>query len=130
MTKTKATKTKATKAETETPQLSDRIDSVCHALSAALDMAEEIKPDLKDRRPTIHITTQAGVVIMQNDDPADALLLDEEGLTGLTEGSMYIPWSEGQDSAFFAAFILTFILTGEILTPPQCAQCAAEMAGD
>ena len=118
------------------PKLSKRIDSVCHALSVACDMAEEFTgPDRGWERPQITVaidhsdgTGKPCVVISQgiDPDPADSLILSEKGLASVREGSTYLPWGKGQDAAFFAAVILAFTFHSEILCPPVCPDCAAE----
>ena len=116
------------------PKLSKRIDSVCHALSAACNMAEEFTgPDRGWERPQITVaidhsdgTDKPCVVISQGKDPANALILNEKGLSSVREGSTYLPWGKGQDAAFFAAVILAFTFHNEILCPPVCPECAAE----
>ena len=69
-------------------------------------------------------TKEVGVLIPQGIDPENALMLDDNGLKGMREGSMRLPWEEDQGEAFFAALITAFMCHEEILQPPVCDECA------
>ena len=107
----------------------DRLSPRVRAVIDALSHVQEIRKEWTDDEPLpFQIfqkkdTGEVGVIIPQGDDPADALMLDDNGLKGMQEGSMYLPWSEHQGEAFFAAVIAAFMCHEEILQPPVCEQC-------
>ena len=108
----------------------DRLSPRVRAVIDALNHVQEIRrewTDIEDDRGFIVCehkdTKEVGVIIPQGDDPADALILDDNGLKGMHESSMYLPWDEHQGEAFFAAVITAFMCHGEIMQPPVCEQC-------
>ena len=112
----------------------DRLSPRVRAVIDALNHVQEIRREWTDADPLPFMTCEhkdtkePGVIIPQGDDPADALILDDNGLKGMQENSMYLPWDEedeprGQGEAFFAAVITAFMCHGEILQPPVCEQC-------
>ena len=110
-------------------RLSPRVRAVIDALNHVQEMRREwinVEP-LPFQMFEHKDTGEVGVIIPQGDDPADALMLDDNGLKGMSESSMYLPWDEHQGEAFFAAVITAFMCHEEILQPPVCEQCA-EMA--
>ena len=111
----------------------DQISSRVRRVVDALEHVHQLRNDWLEEPESLgfHIvkdneTGDVGVLIPQSDDPADALVLNDNGLKGLAEGSMYLPWNDYQGEAFFAAVITTFLCHGEILQPPVCEQCEAE----
>ena len=116
----------------------ERLSPRVRAVIDALNHVQEIRREWTDADPLPFLTCEhkdtkePGVIIPQGDDPADALILDDNGLKGMQESSMYLPWSEDQGEAFFAAVITAFMCHEEILQPPVCEQCEEaerEMAG-
>ena len=112
----------------------ERLSPRVRAVIDALNHVQEIRREWTDDEPLKFLlfqhkeTEEVGVIIPQGDDPADALMFDDNGLKGMSENSMYLPWDEedepiGQGEAFFAAVITAFMCHEEILTPPVCEQC-------
>ena len=108
----------------------ERLSPRVRAVIDALNHVQEIRREWTDDEPLDFFlfehkdTKEVGVFIPQGDgDPADALMLDDNGLKGVQESSMYLPWDEHQGEAFFAAVITAFMCHEEILQPPVCEQC-------
>ena len=114
----------------------ERLSPRVRAVIDALNHVQKMRTDWIDAEPVdFHLfehkeTKEVGVFIPQGDDPEDALMLDDNGLKGMQEGSMYLPWDDddeiccgGQGEAFFAAVITAFMCHEEILQPPVCEQC-------
>ena len=102
---------------------------VC-AVVDALNLVQEIREECLDVEPVPFYvfqhreTKKFGVLIPQGDDPENALILDDNGLSGMQKGSMCLPWEEDGGEAFFAAVITAFMCHKEILQPPVCEECA------
>ena len=112
-------------------QLSSRVKAVIDALAYVRDIRNAGDFGIQKEGPQLVVcrdkeTKMFGVIISQGDDPIDALLLDDNGLKGMHENSMYLPWTDDQGEAFFAAIITFFFCDGEILRPPVCGECAVE----
>ena len=106
-------------------RLSPRVRAVIDALNHVQEMRKEwidVEP-LPFQMFEHKETKEVGVFIPQGPNPADALMLDDNGLKGMHESSMYLPWDEHQGEAFFAAVITAFMCHEEILQPPVCEQC-------
>ena len=107
----------------------ERLSPRVRAVIDALNHVQKMRTDWIDAEPVdFHLfehkeTKEVGVFIPQGDDPEDALMLDDNGLKGMQESSMYLPWDEHQGEAFFAAVITAFMCHEEILQPPVCEQC-------
>ena len=106
-------------------QLSPRVRAVTDAVSLALGQRAEI---LGEETPAIITirhkeTGHYGVMFQQSDDPEDALVLDDRGLSTVGN-SMALMWDETQGEAFFAALIVMFTIEeGAMLQPPACPEC-------
>lgn len=114
-------------------QLSSRVKAVIDALVYVKDVRNEYPLVTEPEGPYFYTgidknTGMITAIISQGDDPSDALILDDNGLKGMHENSMYLPWTDEQGEAFFAAMITVFLCHGEILRPPVCGECEKESA--
>ena len=115
----------------KSPELSPRVKSVADAIAFALREREATgKPSPHLGIVTERSTGKQGLLIQQGDDPDDALILSDRGLGSIHPDWSVMPWTEDQDEAFFAAWIVMLICEEQVMEFPMCQECASEPEGD
>ena len=109
-------------------KLPPKVRRVADAVRMAFDLHQQAGSAVDPRMGIAHDREDDtwGVFIQNGDDPADALLLSEKGLSGMRPGSNHMPWGRGQGEAFFVGIILGHLLSALVLEIPVCPTCEAE----
>ena len=109
----------------EQKKLAPKVRRVADAVRMGCDLQQQVIPEFDPMMGVVHDREDDtyGVMIQNGDDPADALLLSEKGLSGMRPGSNHIPWERGQGEAFMVGIILGHLLSGLVLEVPVCPAC-------